>query len=191
MSRFHDDNTCASDPLPLRLDRGRLARIHPEAWWSRVLGLRRRRIDVIDEHLSFGDSRAALVVSAKPLWVSAYTDELDCSIVLQFSERERAQIETEVGRMSVGRRLVTINTYGRGTEPFSDLWNGPASDHNYANFFPVIADFCVVDPGPLRERIEAIDASEWRRCELCAEEYLSRNGGRLRAGSPFRSFLPV
>ncbi|MCB9651644.1 MAG: hypothetical protein H6730_34370, partial [Deltaproteobacteria bacterium] len=75
--------------------------------------------------------------------------------------------------------------------PFSDLWNGPASDHNYANFFPVIADFYVEDPSPLRERIEAIDASEWRRCELCAEEYLSRNGGRLRAGSPFRSFLPV
>lgn len=191
MSRYHDDNSYATDPLDVRLDRARLSRIHPESWISRLLQRRRTDIEIIDEHLSFGDSRAASVVLESPLRVAAYTDELDCASVLEFTPEETARIAREFGPVSVGQRLITVNTYVRGDAPVSDLWNGPRSFHRYANFFPIIADFYVADARRLQDRVAQIGEWEWRRCRDCAREYMSRNARRFRAGSPFASFIPV
>ena len=84
MTRYHDASTVASDPLALRLDRRRLRRVHPDGLWSRLRGHRRERTEELDEHMSFEDSRAAVTLSLDPLLVAAYTDELGCSVVLEF-----------------------------------------------------------------------------------------------------------
>ncbi|QDU57063.1 hypothetical protein [Aeoliella mucimassa] len=191
MSRYHDNNTFASDPLELKLDRTRLQRMHPEGLLSRLLGRRRQFIEIIDEHLSFGDSRAAVVLSRVPLRVSAYSDELDCSVVLEFDKTAAKVILDRFPELRVGDRLITVNTYARGDQPVRDLWNGPASYHRYGNFFPVIANFYAVDLAPVAKRTAAIEDAEFRRCEKCAEEYLLINDDRARNGSPFLSSIPL
>ena len=191
MSRYHDDSTSASDPLSIRVNRQRLALAHPEGWLSRLLGLRRQAIEIIDEHMSLGDSRAAILLSLRPLRVAAYTDELDCAAVLEFDAAASSCLMRELSDLHEGQRLITVNTYAHGSTPISDLWNGPDSYHRYCNFFPVIANFYSSDTMALERRISEIPEAEWERCRACSTEYLERNAGRVRDGSPFRSAVPA
>jgi len=140
----------------------------------------------IDEHLQLGDSRAAVVLSCAPLLVSAYTDELDCVAVLAFP-----QSFVEKYGLEVGSRLLTVNTYFRGTAVVSDLFPGPASYFTFYNFNPMIAEFLSEDAQRIAERKAEIDEAEWERCLALGREYVQTRPGVVRDGSPFKSALPA
>jgi len=146
--------------------------------------------DVVDEHLALGDSRAAIVVDIDPLRVSAYTDELDCSVVLAFPSRVSEVLQGEAFALKPGTRLLTVNTYWVGDSLMWDVWNGPKAYNRYANFYPVIAEVFSSDNLAIERRKAHIDEAEWKRCADAGCQYLERSGGMSRDGSPWKSQSP-
>jgi len=118
--------------------------------------------------------------------VAAYTDEFDCVAMLRFPQ----DLVQEHG-LVLGMRLLTVNTYSKGTELVADLEHGPASYRRFSNFGPYIADFLSDD----RERIEArkaqIPEAEWKRTAELSAAKLAKCGSRFRNGNPVKSFEPA
>src|SRR4051794_19833466 len=85
----------ASDPGRIRLSHAKLRRLEPylypsltHPWWLLrwLLGPSMAQVYWIRDVLIHGDSRAAVVMSVRPLLVAAYTDELDTIALLQFPD---------------------------------------------------------------------------------------------------------
>lgn len=197
MSEFHDDRTAASDPQPITLSDAKLRRLQPElygwrTWFTRaqwggdqLTAHQARRM--LAEHMSFGDTRAAVVVQTSPLVVAAYTDEQDAVLLLRFPG-----FVAESEDLPVGAQLLTVNTYGRGTRLAADLIEGPASTGRYTNFHPVIAEFVSNDRDLIERRKMAISTDEWRRTLKFGKARLAVLGPqRARDGRPLQSFRPV
>lgn len=191
MSRFkyHDDSALASDPVHIHLAREQFRQLFPPRM---VIPNRSGRLgnrpfeERLEEHMQMGDSRAAVVYSVEPFLVAAYTDELDCCVLLSFSDLVRQRFS----HLKPGDRLLTVNTYVRGYQLVRDLWNGGRSLFNFINFHPVIADFLSHDTEIINTRKERIDEAEWNRCLACAGEYARRHPGASRNGDPHYSFNP-
>jgi len=191
MSKYHDDNSQASDPGGVHLSLPHFFRLEPEAqgvrgWFWRQLGGGVQFADMLDEHLNLGDSRAACVVTIEPLLVAAYTDELDCVAMLAFP----AWLVSEHA-LQPGTRLLTVNTYSHGTDIAPDLQPGPNSLKRFANFYPVIAEFLSRDTERISARKAAISAAKWQRCEKMGQHYQQRRPGVCRDGAPTRSATPA
>jgi hypothetical protein len=151
--------------------------------------VRLRQLDVIREHLSAGDSRAAVVINVEPLLVAAYSDDLDCIAMLKFPK----QLVKE-HNLKVGSHLLTVNTFEtkihRKTNA-SDLHFGPKQLHPYTNVFPIIADFVTDDKKRLDRRKATISDDEWKLCESLGNEYHKKYPDVARNGSPLFSNVPA
>lgn len=175
MSKYHDDRALASDPVNIRLSPAKLELLEPAE--SAVPK------ELIDEHLGFGDSRAAVVASTQPLLVAAYTDELDCVVLLHFPEKllERYGLRR-------GSRLLTVNTYSWPREDGTvaeDLDPGPRSYDQYSDYSPLIAEFLSDDMAAIEARKAAIPEPEWERARQMGQAVLERHGPeRARDGRP-------
>jgi hypothetical protein len=187
-----DDTALASHPARVPLSHAKLRKLHPELYSPLARWIYRRRtaewLTRIEEHLFYGDSRAAVVVSTAPLIVAAYTDEIDCVALLRFDDSLASEYALEVGS-----RLVTANIYDyledKGYE--SDLIPGPATTGRYGNFVPLIADFLTDDADRLAERKAEISAEEWLRTETLGQTYLTENFARPRDGRPCWCYEPA
>lgn len=187
MSKHFDDSSTAGDPRPFRLSVRRLRRVEgkglfPLGWLLPGLGV--PHVDRFREHLQFGDTRAAVVLSLEPLLIAAYTDELDCVAVLRFDERLLRYHELEVGS-----RLVTVNTYGSSDRVSADLDPGPGDTRNWTNFHPLIVDLLSDDVELIQGRRGEIEAEEWARCREQGDAYREAHPGRAREGAPSQSWL--
>jgi hypothetical protein len=140
----------------------------------------------IEEHLWFGDSRAAVVVLISPLLVAAYTDELDCIAMLHFPDEY-----VDDYNLSIGSRLLTVNTYKRGTKYDQDLISGPRRIPRWVGFHPIIGDFVSDDRARLEERKRAIAEAEWQRTLQFGQEYLRLRPGMMRDGRPIYASTPA
>jgi iron-sulfur cluster assembly accessory protein len=179
--------TQASDPGQLTLSRDRARRLLPELFQTPACqGELEDTLRALQKHLMNGDSRAAVVVSAAPLLVAAYTDELDCVALLRFP----GELVSEYG-LRVGSRLLTVNTYDRGGRRAGDLEPGPGTYDRYTNFAPLIADFLSEETARLQQRKQQIDEAEWQRAYDLGRESLRRHGRRARDGSPLQSWRPA
>jgi hypothetical protein len=189
MSKYHNDNSFASDPGHIRLSDEKLRQFHPEFYGFRswISALARASRGRIAEHMELGDSRAAVVINLDPLLVAAYTDEMDDSAVLRFD----ASVKAQYPGLRVASRLLTVNTYSLGGRLVPDLINGPASLRQYCNFYPIIAEFVSDDLDRIETRKQQIDELEWRRARYAGADYLQRNQGRTRDGRPKYSMKPA
>jgi len=125
-------------------------------------------------------------MTVKPLWVAAYTDELDCVAMLQFPDWL-----TEEFTLKPGSRLLTVNMYsGSASAPAVDLTKGPKELKRYGNFRPYVADFLTDDQERLRRRKAEISEEEWQRCADFGKQYLQREPIYIRDGSPLQSTNP-
>ena len=140
---------------------------------------------ILDAHLWNGDSRAAVVLSVQPLLVAAYSDDLDAVAVLHFDRRPADTY------LQVGTRLLTVNTYSRGSATARDIVEGPLSSHQWANFHPVVADFIATDLERVERRKAAIGEPEWQRTWHLGQDQLIKRPGHVRDGAPHRSGQPV
>jgi hypothetical protein len=192
MLRYHNKKIPASDPIPIRLSDEKLRLLHPELYGSRASAVKLRmgkhllnaaqtRL-MLAEHLSFGDSRAAIVILVEPLIVAAYTDEQDAVLLLRFPD-----FLADSYCLTRCSKLITTNTYGKGSRMAADIIPGPASTGRWTNFYPIIADFLSDDLQLISRRKSAISESEWRRTTHFAEEALLRPQVLIRDGRPLRS----
>ena len=188
-----DDSAVASFPGAFKLSHRKLKLLQPElfgplAWIGWISGNRDQSfwLTRIEEHLLYGDSRAAVVITTSPLLIAAYTDEIDCVVLLRFSERFVSKYNLEPGS-----RLVTVNLYEYSDGSYeTDLTPGANSTERYRNFEPLIADFLTDDVERLKERKAEIDEDEWQRTEELGQAYLTGKS-RPRDGRPFWCFLPA
>jgi hypothetical protein len=189
-----DNNTVASAPGGVRLSEKKMRRFHPElfpqgvlqqAWFqlSKKKWFWRKRLE---EHLMFGDSRAALVVMLEPVVVAAYTEDIDCVALLQFP----SHVLTELP-LRVRDRLLTVNLYGLNTAPQKDLDPGPGAGPHWNSFSPMIADFFSDDFDRINARKREIPEAEWRRTWELAQAYLARHGSCFRNGAPMECTTPA
>jgi ribosomal protein S18 acetylase RimI-like enzyme len=188
VARFHDDSTKPSHPGNLRLAPRRLFPWRANSLVNRIAALviRDDFAAKLDEHLRLGDSRAAMVVGISPLLVAAYTDELDCVVMLRFPQEFVGAFD-----LRAGTRLLTVNTYFKEPRIAPDLIPGPAAYDEWTNVYPVIAEFLSEDAGRIERRKCEIEESEWESCELLAREYRRLRPGVARDGSPYTAFRPA
>ncbi len=189
-----DDSTTASDPGQIKLSMSKFRVLRPDLFGlSGILISIRKFIRgglseriYAEEHLQFGDSRAAVVIAAGPLLIAAYTDELDCIALLRFPDDF-----THAYTLSPGERLLTVNTYKDNSEYDSDLIIGPRMLNRWSGFYPLIAEFLTDDQKRLAERKSQINEKEWRRAEKMGRDYLKRYPGVARDGRPVYSSYPA
>jgi hypothetical protein len=192
MSKYHDDRSRASDPGCISLSLKRLMRLEgrqPEvrSWWKWLqVNSGGQFEEMLNEHLRLGDSRAACVMSVEPLLVAAYTDELDCIAMLSFP----SWLAEEHG-LSVGSRLLSVNTYMRGRGIAPDLVLGTHQLDRFTNFYPIIADFLSEEHQRIAQRKNEISEYEWDRCTRLGNEHLRTFPNRWRNGYPRYSSEPV
>ncbi len=185
----------ASNPGGFRLSHSKLKRFHPELYGLRgichnlflntqVLPVQHFR-NLVAEHLMLGDSRAAIVMSTNPLLVAAYSDDLDCAVLLEFGR----SLVRDYG-LRAGSHLLTVNTYlssgAAGSPP--DIVRGPQARAPWVDFRPLIADFLVDDCEQLAQRKNGISQAEWARAYACGAECLKRSGFTPRSGAPLADF---
>ncbi len=133
----------------------------------------------VSDVLKNGDTQPALVCSADPFLVSAYSDEMDAVVMLEFPK----ELMIRYG-LSVGSRLVTSNFYapGSGSDASDDIFIGEGYMHRYRNFLPVVQLFLASDDEWIRTRIFLFDAERWSRVEALTKDYLERHPGVQREG---------
>ena len=192
-----DDPSTASHQGGLTLSNEKLRLLEPwmfgvrYAFWKIVSSLLSIDFEMVDakvlkEHLAFGDSRAALVMSTAPLLVAAYCDDLDCVAMLRFPRDFARRYQ-----LSVGSRLLTINTYYRGFTTQPDLALGPNRTADWTGLFPVIAEFLCDDDRRIEDHKQAIGEAEWQRCRELGEAYLFEHPRTARKGRPRWSHQPA
>lgn len=189
----HDDSSGPSDPSGLTLSREKARLLEP--WMFGAGGVLRKAVGtliivdpyalidakLLEEHLAFGDSRAAVVVSTAPVLAAAYSDDLDCVAMLRFPRYFARRYQ-----LSVGSKLLTVNTYYRQFTKHADLVFGPNHTGEWTGFFPLIAEFLSDDDRCIEDRKQEIDETEWQRCRELGDAYLFERPGVARNGRPRR-----
>jgi len=182
MSKYHDDQTEASDPGCISLCRIKLERFRIALpFYKRIFASSQYPPSLLVEHLFLGDSRAAVVLSVDDsLIVGAYTDEIDCVVLLEFP----IELAQEYN-LNIGNRLLTVNTYFTGTKVVKDLNEGADSYNQYSNFYPLIAEFLSTDSSVIESRKSEIDDEEWQKSMMMGEITLKSGVSKPRSGNPY------
>ena len=131
-----------------------------------------------------GDTQPAVVRSAAPLVISAYSDEMDAVIFLKYPDELAATYS-----LKPGDRLVTSVTYvpiQGNVAP--DIFPGSGFSGLYGNVIPLVQLFFggkkqILFAGgdeEIRNRISIFPEELWERVEKLTEEYASR--GMCRDG---------
>jgi hypothetical protein len=177
----------ASDPGRITLSEARLFKLTPELDNpNEALETRRALIGSTAEHLREGDARAAVVIDAAKGIVAAYTDEMDCAVLLRF---DRAFAINE--RWQDGTRLLTVNRYGFKQDGMApDLQVAPGAVTEFGNVIPLIADLLTEDRQALDAAKARIGEAEWLRAQALGQA-LWRKGVTPREGRPLWSGKPV
>ena len=187
-SRFN--SSVATDPGQVSLSREKLLLLYPDYFrfsgflkriWAFFASNAESFAWQIRSHLYHGDSRAAVVMSVKPLLVAAYTSEFDCVAMLRFPD----ELATHYG-LRPGSPLLTVNTYYKGPRNRlpGDLTAGPGSLKQWHNFNPFIADFLSDDMPFIEARKRSIHPQEWERALELGRQYLAARPGKARDGRP-------
>ena len=174
---------------PLTLSNERLHRIQPTlfdlARWASQAD-RDSWVEAIRRALARGDSRAAVVVDAADSVVAAYTNELDCTVLLQFPPSFGL-----VHGWQNGTRLLAVNSYEaheHGIAP--DLQPGPGATGRWGNVWPLVADLLTNDHAGLAARKRARGEAEWTLAWERGRQLLA-DGGAVRDGRPLGSRVPA
>ena len=76
-------------------------------------------IEVISEHVKYGDSQGAIVVKTNPLLIAAYNEDIDCIVMLVFEDKIQNKYN-----FKIQDRLVCVNTFAEISQLQSDLIPG-------------------------------------------------------------------
>lgn len=186
--KYMDDTTVASNPGNVKISKRKLKEICPELFGISGLILKFMHrtkfnwIDCLKEHVYYGDSNPAIVVAVEPLLVAAYTDELDCVVILNFPNHLVLKYN-----LKLESKLITINTYLRGTVYQKDIILGPQKYDRWVGYHPVIAEFISDNIEELDNKKAKITEDEWNYVYEMALKYIEKYPKRYRNGNPIYS----
>ena len=170
----------ASDSGGFSLDETKLRALFPDFDWTDD------QLEYLDDHLALGDSRAALVASVKPLVVSAYSDELDAVILVQFPDQLVGQYS-----LDVGDHLIVSWVYPRHPRPPSDVVQGYKSLRRHNNGAPLVADFLSDSLDKIKRRKSRVSKVEWERVKNLTPPALELANGKYRSCFPLDAGRPA
>lgn len=135
------------------------------------------QIDYVARALCFGDTQPAVVVSAKPLIIAAYSDEMDAVVMLHFPVEL-----TEKYSLAPGTRLTTSNVYFNGSKCAPDILPGGNFSRKFADFMPIVQLFIGKNDDAIRAKTALFGENVWARVAECAAEYRRLRPGVCRDG---------
>lgn len=170
-------------PLNTELDFEKLLFCHPEHFNPRSVDS--VALEAIKNHLEVGNTEPAIVVNSDPLLIAVYSDDLDCVLILGFDDKYAKRFNYEKGK-----RLISINTYGRNDQPQMDIIRGKHHFNDFNAMWPVIADMICSDEEIVASRIQSIDEAYWKRLQYLADYNVENQVSGIRDGAPMNSCYP-
>jgi len=131
----------------------------------------------IKEHMLYGDSQPAVVISKHPLIIAAYSEDIDCVVLLNFPEGY-----TEFYNLGIKSKLVAVNTYLRTEEFQKDITPGPNCHNTWTGYTPIIAEFITDDVNALENKKQEIDNEIWEYVYKLGIEHQKNKPGTYRDG---------
>lgn len=188
--RTLDKTTYASSPGGISLSKEKLKMLRPDLFGVKALVLGAIRtiligfneIREIQEHILYGDSQPAVVISKKPLIIAAYSEDIDCVVLLKFPDRY-----VELYSLEERSRLITINTYMRGDEFQRDITPGVNCAYTWRGYSPIIGEFITDDIDVLKNKKEEIYEDLWQYVYELGIDYLNKRPNTFRDGRPILS----
>lgn len=189
-----DKSTYSTCPGGLTLSNRKLKELRPELYG--LLGLICRikdkrdfgftQIRRIKEHIYFGDSQPAIVLSIDPLIIAAYSEDLDCIIPIKFPK-----IYAKKYKLKEKSRVLTINTYVRTENPDKDIILGKNHSGLWGGIFPIIAEFVSDDKYIIKAKKKEFTEDLWGHVYKLGLEYREKYPDVCRDGRPIFSAIPV
>lgn len=189
---YGDKNSYATDPGKLYMSERKLKRVFFRDLFTitekikRLLGKEEFHKEVIrrmKEHMYFGDCQPAVVVSVEPLYIAAYSSDIDCVILLK-----GIKYFTDLYKLKVGSRLLSVNTYGIHKD--DDIEHGPYSRHMWNACWPIIAEFVSNNFIRIKKRKLDIEEERWERAYELGCKKLSEKNFKYRSCNPWASQFP-
>jgi hypothetical protein len=185
-----DPNSQAGNPGGLTLSLAKLRALQPQLFSDarpQDAGNRSQWLQLLVEQLQGGDSRAAVVIDADEGVVAAYTDELDCIVLLKFDARI-----ARANAWAPGTRLLAVNVYSPKAPGIArDLEPGPKQTGNWGNFRPLIADLLTDDDTRLAAAKKEIPEEEWARAQQMGQKAYAVKKVKPRDGRPLTCGTPA
>lgn len=178
-----DSSTAASNPGNILLS---------EKKWNKIVNdlysVSKNRVKYyktsVQGHLAHGDSQPAVVISAAPLLVAAYSEDMDAVIICKFPEYFKQTYD-----LKIGSKLICINTYGRGNTISLSIHPGPKYLGVWTDFYPLIADFLSEDVEYIKKKKQTIEEEKWAHVKALGDEYVRKfSKGHFRTGFWFCEF---
>lgn len=178
MGSYTDPNTYAENSGNVELSERKFAQVRDDILELPVLEKSRynSNFERINEFMMKGDTQPAIVYSVNPLIISAYSDEMDGVVFLEFPERL-----AEIYNLHEGMRLVTSNVYKYGSKTVRDINAGVGYLKRYSDFTPIVQLFLTDREDYAMRRTELFDEEVWDRVNFLTEEY-SHSGNKAREG---------
>lgn len=188
---YVDHSTQAATPGTIALSDKKLRMFHPELYGIRSLfhrlthggrGVSAKDCrEMVREHLMYGDTNPAVVLSTHPLLIAAYAEDLDCVVVLEFENWLINEYE-----LTNGLRLLSINTFEDMSQRDmgNDLVWGPKHTNTWGNTCPFIAEFLSDDIDTINEKKAELSQEDWQRAIELARDWKRRPSARPRDGYP-------
>ncbi len=160
-----DNETVASNPGNVSLSKKKLKYIYPEITsWKYIIF---RLIYVCQSHKTLrsqindcmmdGDCNPAVVISTSPLLVSAYSENMDCAVLIRYPDSfvKRYNLKS-------GTRLLSVNTYCE-SNLFGDMNPGPEYTGVWNDFQPRIAEFVSDDNDIIEQNKKIFTEKDWKK----------------------------
>ncbi len=172
----------AGNPGLFSLNKQKLKALRPQLFGLQTL-LTGSSVDnpgAVEAMLNDGDIQPAVVVSASPLLVACYSDELDAVVLLCFPDGLAKKYD-----LKAGSRLLTVNSY---TDAFAtrDIERGPGCSGRWKAFGPIVADFYTDDTARLAAQKQQITEEQWAYVEQLGRKYMAARPGMARNGLAYR-----
>lgn len=178
MGKYVDPNTFAENAGGVNLSEEKFRQVRDEILeLSFVRKMQyNRSFQRINDYMMNGDTQPAIVYSLNPLIISAYSDEMDGVVFLEFPDRL-----AEIYNLHVGMRLVTSNVYAYGFSIAKDITVGNGYLKRYTDFTPIVQLFLAKDEDYVMRRTELFNDKIWERVKYLTENY-SDSGYKARKG---------
>ena len=136
-------------------------------------------------HLAGGSLEPAIVVATGPLVVAAYTEDIDCVVLLSFKD------EALPRAFAVGERLASVNQHLEGGVANDCVPGDRASGGPWVSCIPYIVQLLSDDVRACARRVHWIQPHEWSRLDEAVQRYTTQFGHRARNGVPSRAHVPA
>lgn len=177
------------NPGLFALDKKKLKALRPQIFGLRLGQKSNDTWQAVYSQLNDGDIQPGLVMSASPLLVACYSDDMDAIAMQCYPE--------ELGRKlgwSVGTRLIVVASYNRPMQKGNrDLDCGPRNCGKFKAYGPIVADLYTDNTERLERKKGEIPQEKWDYVEALARQYLANHPGMARdgLGYPYADAVPV